>query len=339
MEGNFPMELEKSYKRIKTDPLDLDGRVPATDVSEIIEGGCVPVPDITERTDGTGEEDTEIYAVSFQDRLLGWMYGHTAGRLLLKPLVRPGFSKLGGRLLDTRLSALAVRPFVYAKHIDLSGCKKQKFRSYNDFFTRELLPEARPVDWTREAWISPCDGRLTVYPITAEGRFTVKHTEYTVGSLLQNEELAGRYTGGTLWLYRLCVDDYHRYIYPVDGVKSVNVRIPGIFHTVNPVANDRYPIYKENTRERCMIKTDQFGTVLMMEVGALLVGKIENRHPESGICVSRGQEKGNFAFGGSTILVLTQKGRVVPDEIYVENSAAGVETKVKLGQRVGRAAM
>ena len=85
------------------------------------------------------------------------------------------------------------------------------------------------------------------------------------------------FEGGMLWMYRLCVDDYHRYIYPVDAKKSRNVHIPGIFHTVNPIANDHYPIYKENTREYCLLKTEKFDTLLMMEVGALLVGKIENR--------------------------------------------------------------
>lgn len=275
------------------------------------------------------------YLNSFQDRLLTWLYGHAAGRMLLKPLVSPWFSRAGGRLLDTRVSALAVKPFVRANQIDLSMCKKQKFSSYNDFFTRELLPEARPVSMDPKAWISPCDARLSVYPITENGRFLVKHTEYTLKSLLRNEALAKKYSGGILWLYRLCVDDYHRYIYPVDADKSENIHIPGIFHTVNPVANDRYPIYKENEREYCLLRTENFGTVLMMEVGALLVGKIENRH---GACrVSRGQEKGNFAFGGSTIIVLTQKDRVVPEEVFVKNTADGIETKVKMGEQVGTA--
>ena len=94
------------------------------------------------------------------------------------------------------------------------------------------------------------------------------------------------------------MDDYHRYSYPEDAVKSENIKIPGIFHTVNPIANDHYPIYKENTREYCLLKTEAFGTLLMMEVGALLVGKIDNR--ETGrASVKRGEEKGNFAFGGS----------------------------------------
>lgn len=271
---------------------------------------------------------------SFQDRLLAGLYGHMAGRLLLRPLVSPWFSRLGGALLGSRLSSLAVKPFVRAGHIDLSDCRKQEFSSFNDFFTRELVPEARPVCLEKDAWISPCDARLSVWPVTGEGRFRIKQTEYTVESLLRNEKLARRYLGGTLWLYRLCVDDYHRYIYPEGGTKSVNICIPGIFHTVNPVANDQYPIYKENTREYCLIQTERFGTVLMMEVGAMLVGKIENRHPDQRT-VERGQEKGNFAFGGSTIVLLTQKGYVMPDEIFVENTKRGLETRVKLGQRVG----
>lgn len=276
------------------------------------------------------------HMTSFQDRLLGGLYGHAAGRMLLKPLVSPFFSKLGGWLLGTHLSALAVKPFVRANQIDLSMCKKQSFCSYNDFFTRELLPDARPVDREPAAWISPCDARLSVYPVTEEGRFLVKHTSYTLESLLKSSKLAERYLGGTMWLYRLCVDDYHRYIYPDNADKSKNIRIPGIFHTVNPVANDRYPIYKENTREYCLLRTENFGTVLMMEVGAMLVGKIENRHGE--MQVRRGEEKGNFAFGGSTIIVLTQKGRALPEERFVKNTAEGIETKVKLGERVGKRA-
>ena len=130
------------------------------------------------------------------------------------------------------------------------------------------------------------------------------------------------------------VDDYHRYIYPVDAKKSRNVRIPGIFHTVNPIANDHYPIYKENTREYCLLKTERFDTLLMMEVGALLVGKIENRTRGQKI-VHRGEEKGNFAFGGSTIIVLTRKGTVLPKMRFVEHTREGIETKVKMGERVG----
>ena len=68
--------------------------------------------------------------------------------------------------------------------------------------------------------ISPCDGRLSVYKIEENSRFQIKHTSYSTESLLKNEGLAKRYAGGYAWVFRLCVEDYHRYIYVDDGVKS-----------------------------------------------------------------------------------------------------------------------
>lgn len=269
-----------------------------------------------------------------QNRLLAALYGTAPGRLLLRVMITPGFSKLGGRLLESRLSALAIRPFVHANKIDLSDCKKKRFRSFNDFFQRELREGARPQDCRAESFISPCDARLQVYPVTKEGRFCVKNTRYTVEELLRDGRLAERFAGGTLWILRLGVEDYHRYIYPVTGLKSQNRNIQGVFHTVNPIANESCPIYKENTREYCLLKTQDAGCVLMMEVGAMLVGRIENRQ-RGRAQVVRGEEKGAFAFGGSTIILMTQKGRVRPDVVYTENTKRGEETKVRQGSRIG----
>lgn len=270
-----------------------------------------------------------------QDRLLAVLYGTVLGRLLLKVMISPAFSKLGGRLLESRLSALAIRPFVRANKIDLFDCKKKRFRSFNDFFQRELREGARPQDCRAESFISPCDARLQVYPVTREGRFCIKNTRYTVEELLKDGHLAERFAGGTLWILRLGVEDYHRYIYPVTGLKSQNRNIQGVFHTVNPIANESCPIYKENTREYCLLKTQDAGCVLMMEVGAMLVGRIENRQRGRAQAV-RGEEKGAFAFGGSTIILITQKGRVCPDAVYTEHTKRGEETKVRQGSRIGR---
>lgn len=272
---------------------------------------------------------------SFQDRLLAILYGTAPGRLLLRVMITPAFSKLGGRLLESRVSALAIRPFVHANKIDVSDCKKKRFRSFNDFFQRELREGARPQDGEAESFISPCDARLQVYPVTKEGRFCVKGTRYTVEELLRDGRLAERFAGGNLWLLRLSVEDYHRYIYPVTGLKSHNRNIPGVFHTVNPIANESCPIYKENTREYCLLKTQDAGCVLMMEVGAMLVGRIENRN-RGRVRVVRGEEKGAFAFGGSTIILITEKGRVCPETVYTEHTKRGEETKVRQGSRIGR---
>lgn len=85
---------------------------------------------------------------------------------------------------------------------------------------------------------SPCDARLTVYPIHENGKFEIKNTEYTLEQLLRDRKLAKRYEGGTLFLFRLSVDDYHRYLFVDDGVCSTERRIEGVLHTVNPAAND-----------------------------------------------------------------------------------------------------
>ena len=110
-------------------------------------------------------------------------------------------------------------------------------------------------------------------------------------------------------------------------------RIPGVLHTVNPLANDHYPIYKENSREYTVIHNDIFGDVLTMEVGALMVGKIHNHHEKAQ--VKRGQEKGYFLFGGSTVVMLLEKDRIRLDEDILRNSAEGIETIVKYGEKIG----
>ena len=268
-----------------------------------------------------------------QDRMLKVLYGSVPGRVVLKLLVSPVISRIAGVLLSSRLSVPLIKPFVQKNHIDLSQFAPGPYPNYNEFFSRKIQPELRPVDMDPTHLISPCDSKLTVLPISSESRFMLKHTPYTVASLLKNEVLARKYEGGTAMIFRLTVDDYHRYCYMADGVKEDNVRIPGVLHTVNPIANDVYPIYKENAREYSILHTEHFGDVLMMEVGALLVGKIVNHHGKTR--VKRGQEKGYFQFGGSTVVLLLEKERAVIDSDILENSRQGIETVVRMGEKIG----
>lgn len=271
-----------------------------------------------------------------QDRLLEWMYGTAFGRLLVKLMIRPGVSRAAGWLLDRRISALAVKPFIRANHICMDDFEQRKFRSFNDFFTRRVLPGRRPVDTELTHLIAPCDSKLSVYEILPDSRFRVKGTQYTLEGLLRSKPLAERFLGGTLLLFRLTVGDYHRYGYIDSGFAGESTRIPGVFHTVNPAAASRYPIYRENTREYSLLESEHFGTVLQMEVGAAMVGRIVN-NPGSRQ-VRRGEEKGRFEFGGSTVIVLLQKGRAIPDADLVRNTAEDAETVVHLGERIGIAA-
>lgn len=276
---------------------------------------------------------TKVKKTGTQERMIHFLYETAAGRLLLKPLVHPAVSRIGGAFLSSGLSRILIAPFVRQQGIDMTQFEEQEYRSYNEFFSRKIRPDARPVDMEPDHFISPCDSKLTVLPIHEDSYFTLKHTKYTVRSLLRNKTLADRYKGGYAMIFRLTVDDYHRYCYAASGQKSRNIAIPGILHTVNPIANDVYPIYKENAREYSVLRSREFGDILMMEVGALMVGKIVNHHGKAN--VSRGQEKGYFQFGGSTVVLLVKKDMLqIRDEI-LENSEKGIETVVRYGECIG----
>lgn len=268
-----------------------------------------------------------------QDKLLKFIYGTTLGRIIVSFLINPWVSNLAGRIMDSKVSALAIKPFLKNSHIDMDECEQRKFRSFNDFFTRRIREGKRPIDMEPSHLIAPCDSKLSVYPITTAARFCIKNTEYTMESLLKDKSLAKRYEGGIFLLFRLTVGDYHRYSYADSGKKGENIHIDGIYHTVNPIANDHYPIYKENTREYTILESDCFGSMLMMEVGATMVGRIVNYHGAGS--VQRGQEKGRFEFGGSTLVICLEKGKAIIDADIVHNTENGIETVVKLGQKIG----
>ncbi len=268
-------------------------------------------------------------------RLLTFLYTTSVGNRLLRILVSPEVSKVAGCVMNSRLSLLAVPGFIKSQNIDVSEFEKTNFSSYNDFFTRKLKLGARLLAQGDDILISPCDAKLTIFPITNDSRFLIKQGQYTVQSLLRDEKLAKQFEGGILWQLRLSVDDYHRYIYPVSGRRSHERTINGVFHTVQPIAFEHCPVYKENTRKYCIIKTKEFGTILMMEVGAMMVGRITNHEAVPGY-VTRGEEKGYFEFGGSTIILLTQKGVVLPRKNILHRSARGEETRIRQGEKIGK---
>lgn len=275
----------------------------------------------------------KVSNITNQDKLLSFLYTNIFGRMLLKPLIQPQVSKLTGRYLSSAHSKWLISKFIERNEINMDIYEECDYSSFNDFFTRKIKPDCRPVPEDLDVLISPCDCLATVYPIQENTTFSIKNTEYTLRSLLRSPRLAKRFRGGYAYILRLTVEDYHRYLYSVSGKQSKNYHIDGTFHTVNPIANDYLPIYKENTREYTVIHSKEFGDVLQMEVGALLVGKISN-HKQSTV-VTRGEEKGFFEYGGSTIVVLTQKGRVTPRSDLLTNSKNGYETKVLQAHPLG----
>ncbi|MCI2106601.1 MAG: phosphatidylserine decarboxylase [Intestinimonas sp.] len=267
--------------------------------------------------------------------LLSFFYDTALGRLLLHGLTCPAVSALCGRYLDSPVSQLHIASFARKNHINLNDYESRDYKSFNDFFTRRIRDGLRPVDPADDSLIAPCDGRLSLYRITKNASFSVKGSRYSVADFLGGSSAAAHYANGLCLIFRLCVGDYHRYCYVDSGVPEDSVFIPGILHTVRPIALRRYPVFIQNSRAYTILHTEHFGTVAQIEVGALLVGRIQN-HPQSGP-VRKGEEKGMFLYGGSTVVVLLEDGVARLPEPYFERTRRGEEVLVKYGQKIGTA--
>lgn len=267
---------------------------------------------------------------------LRFLYQNPIGRGVLKILTLPFLSVLSGKALNSSISKYRINHFVKKNNIDLSRYEKREWKSFNDFFCRKLQPELQQLgDVNADELISPCDAKLSVYSICDGLVMPIKESAYTVSSLIQNDDLAKQFHNGYALVFRLTVDDYHRYCYPITGAKECDIYIPGRLHTVRPVALCSVPVFCENARKYTLLHSAIFGQVLQMEVGALLVGRIVN-HDASNANVYAGEEKGYFEFGGSTIVLLVQKDSVILDDELIENTRQGRETIVRYGETLGR---
>lgn len=270
-----------------------------------------------------------------EERVLRFLYHTVPGRLCLRVLSSPVVSRICGAFLDTGLSRPLIDPFVRRHGIRLEDYLGWPYPSFNDFFSRRIRPELRPVAGDDRLLVAPCDGLLRVYPIVEGLVVPVKESAYTVAGLLGRAPLAARYRNGTCLVFRLGVEHYHRYCYAVGGRKGENVFLPGRLHTVRPIALRQRPVFVENCREYTVLDTAHFGRVVQMEVGAMLVGRIENHHGPG--TVRSGQEKGLFRYGGSTVILLLEPGRTIPLEPDLWARARRREVPVLLGQTLARA--
>ena len=266
---------------------------------------------------------------------LRFLYRTAVGRLLLKPLIARPLSKLAGKYMSSSLSRPLIRRFVKKNGINLADYEEVRYRSFNDCFTRKIKAENRPIPMEADLFVSPCDARLSVYPIREDSVFHIKGSDYSVKGLLGgNEALTDKYAGGTCLVFRLCVHHYHRYVYFDGGKKGENTFLPGKLHTVRPIALESFPVFVQNCREYTVMETENFGTATQIEVGAMLVGKIQNHHAEH--TFFRGEEKGMFLYGGSTVVLLLEKDTAVIDSRFFEATEKDEETEVKMGEILGK---
>lgn len=283
---------------------------------------------VYDRARGTVRDEPQ-----YGEKRLHFLYNTTPGRILLGAIfARPWYSDLNAVLNRTQHSARKIGPLIRQFDIDMTEYPRQNYTSYDSFITRKIDPSRRPIAAESNALIAVADSRLQAYSITNDGRIPVKQGTYTITEILRDPDLAATYNYGTCLVFRLSTPDYHRYCFVDDGQVIRAQTISGMLHSVQPVSAKRYGPWSENCRQYSVIETLNFGTVVTVEVGALLVGKIHNY----GITTCRrGQEKGYFSLGGSTICLLLKPDTVKIDADIMEYSRMNVETKVRLGEKVG----
>jgi phosphatidylserine decarboxylase len=273
------------------------------------------------------------------DKYLTWTYSSPVGMFLLEKLIKKkGFSKLYGSYCNTKLSKSKIQKFINGFNIDTSQFEdaKDTFKCFNDFFYRKVKSEARPIDRTASSLISPGDGRLTAFTnINLNKLVQIKGITYSLYDFIKNDTVANTYNNGTCLILRLCPTDYHRFHFLDNGFCETSKSIKGHYYSVNPIALKKVKnLFCENKREWSLFHSENFGDVLYVEVGATCVGSIiQTYSPEKK--VFKGDEKGYFKFGGSTIVLFFQEQKVNIHKDILEQSKLGFETKVSMGESIG----
>lgn len=243
-----------------------------------------------------------------------------------------------GKKFDSVTSAKMIDSFIKFHSLDMSQCESREFKTFNEFFYRKLKPGSRLIEGeSPNVMVSPADSRCTVFS-------TIRHSKeiWIKGSNFTLTRLTGDYKPGvfneensSIGIFRLAPQDYHRFHSPINGKIGKPIDISGEYYTVNPIAvRSELDVFGENVRVVIPIESPEFGPILVIPVGAMMVGSIVLTKQEGDI-VERGEELGYFKFGGSTIILVAPSKKVIFDADLLRNSAEGIETLVKVGMSIG----
>jgi phosphatidylserine decarboxylase len=269
-------------------------------------------------------------------------YKNSFGLFLTKLFfVRPWLSKIMGAIESSTMSKARIEPFIKQYQIPMEDYEPQKFNSFNEFFIRKFKAGKRPFNPSPQVFCAGAEARYLAFEnISANTRVKVKGIEVSISELFGNTKeahtLAQEFDGGTVIIARLCPVDYHRYHFPCSGEVIKQYRVEGVLHSVNPVALSVEPeIFLINERQVCIFNNSIFGNVAMIEVGALGVGKIIQSY--AGSKFVKGDEKGYFLFGGSTVIWVLKKGIFTLAQDLATNCSAKeiLETWIPLGDTLG----
>ena len=268
------------------------------------------------------------------EKWLQWLYYNPVGQLSLEALAKRKFlSEWYGSKMDSPKSAQRITEFISEFQIDMSIARETQFASFNEFFYRKIKAESRPINADSLLVVSPADGKVLVFSDLAEQDFFIKGNKFRLNDFLKNDSLTKIFNQGSLAIIRLCPTDYHRYHFPVDGEIVHEQKIDGDYYSVSPLAlRKNLEIWGQNKREYTVIQSPVFGDIIMCEVGATMVGSMISTYEKN--IVAKGEEKGFFKFGGSTVVLIFQKNAVQFDDDLIQNTLKGLETEIKLGERI-----
>lgn len=270
--------------------------------------------------------------------LMRFLYGNTFGRKMILPIAKQKFiTKKYGEMMNSSNSTKRVQPFVDSLNIDMTESLKKidQFQSFNDFFYRKLRPDARKI---QNGLVSPGDGRVLAFEkVSQVNNFYIKGTEFTLKNFLRDDELANEYRNASMVILRLAPNDYHRYHFPYNGTPSKSKKMNGEYHSVSPIALDANftEVFCENKKEICKLSTKREADILIIPVGATLVGSLNSTY-EPDKLVEKGHEMGYFAFGGSSVVVLFDPNSFRLNSDLLQNTKNTMETYVKMGEQIGR---
>lgn len=271
-------------------------------------------------------------------QLLYFLYATRCGRLVRFFLKRKWVAILYAWYQTSWLSKKAIVPFIKKHEIVIQDFVEPAggYASFNDFFCRALKPDARLIDQRTETLVSPVDGKLIVFPdVSQRLLFFVKHEHFDLVAFLGDESRAADYVNGSMLLFRLAPYDYHRIHVPCDARAGRPMVLGATYESVNPIAyaTGVQPL-ATNLRHVITLETSEFGEVIMVFVGAMLVGSIiETYWPDA--LLKKGEELGMFQFGGSSVVMLLKRDAIKLTEKIIQHSLQGYETAVKMGQVVG----
>lgn len=292
-----------------------------------------------ERTTNERKEE-KVYGSFFVHLLYGkYPFSGLISRALIAISRFPLVSVLYGKIQHSRLSKRKVKPFIKKYKINMLESQKSadQFQSFNDFFIRKLKPDARAIDPAAEKAIIPADGRYIFIPnISTEDGFYVKGKKFSLDTFLQDKMLYERYKDGLMIIARLCPVDYHRFHFPCTCIPQKARLINGPLNSVNLLSlKHNIHVFSENKRMTTILNTEHFGQVVFSEIGAVCVGGIHQTYTPLEK-IPKGQEKGYFSFGGSSLILLFEKGRLelAPD---LKKFPKYTEVRCQFGQILGHA--